>query len=118
MPREPRSDIAALRDMLEAGLEVLEFTRDKTWSDYQASTQFRRSVERSIEIIGEAARSVSDGTQAAHPEIAWGKIIPARHRLAHEYDRLDDSIVWSIAVRHVPTLVEQLRAILPPDPVA
>lgn len=104
--------------MLEAAREVVEFAAGKTWADYQASTQLRRSIERSIEIIGEAARRVTLDCQSKHPEIPWARIIPTRHRLAHEYDRLDDSIVWSIATKHVPALIPQLVAILPPDPPA
>ena len=105
-----------MRDMLEAAREVVEFVSGKTWTDYQSSKQLRRSVERSVEIIGEAARHVSRPCQEAHPEIPWATIIPQRHRLAHEYDRIDDGIIWSVATRHVPVLVEQLVAILPPDP--
>lgn len=118
MRPDPGADIAYLRDMLEAAREVVEFSTGKTWGDYQASKQLRRSIERSIEIIGEAARRVSLECQQRHAEIPWNKIIPARHRLAHEYDRLDDSIVWSIAERHVPALIVQLEAIVPPDPSA
>ncbi|MCW5766335.1 MAG: DUF86 domain-containing protein [Phycisphaeraceae bacterium] len=105
-----------MRDMLEAAREVVEFAAGKTWSDYRASTQLRRSIERSIEIIGEAARRVSPDCQAQHPAIPSDRIIPTRHRLAHEYDRLDDAIVWSIAIRHVPTLIAELERVLPPDP--
>lgn len=114
--REEKADIAYLRDMLEAAREVVEFCSGKSWGDYQASKQLRRSVERSIEIVGEAARKVSPAMQTQLPEIPWGKIIPARHRLAHEYDRLDDAIMWSIATRHIPVLIGQLEQLLPPDP--
>ncbi|MDX2118262.1 MAG: HepT-like ribonuclease domain-containing protein [Planctomycetota bacterium] len=106
-----------MRDMLEAACEVVEFTQGRTWDDYRDSKQLRRSVERSIEIIGEAARRVTRATQSKHPQIPWDRVIPTRHRLAHEYDSLDDSIVWSIATKHVPPLIQSLKAILPPDPV-
>jgi len=116
MPRDRKNDVAYLRDMLGACREVMEFAADRTWADYQANTMLRRSIERSVEIVGEAARMVSAEFQAEHPQIPWDKIIPSRHRLAHEYDRIDDSIVWSVAVRHVPVLLKQLEAIVPPDP--
>jgi len=109
-------DIASMRDMLSAAREVVLFTRGRSWSDYQQDLQLRRSVERSIEIVGEAARRVSAATQLKHAQIPWAKIIPSRHRLAHEYDAIDDGIVWSIATKYVPLLVPQLEAVLPPDP--
>lgn len=105
-----------MRDMLGAAREVMEFCAGQTWEDYTRSKQLRRSVERSIEIVGEAARRVSPETQSLHDRIPWSRIIPARHRLAHEYDGLDDAIVWSIATKHVPALVAELERVLPPDP--
>lgn len=116
MPAESREDVAYLRDMLGAAREVVEFSAGKTWADFKGDTLLRRAIERSVEIIGEAARRVSRECQDRHADIPWGKIIPERHRLAHEYDRIDDSIIWSVAIRHVPLLVEQLTSILPPDP--
>lgn len=109
-------DIASMRDMLGAAREVVQFTAGRSWSDYQHDVQLRRSVERSVEITGEAARRVSAATQSKHPQIPWAKIIPSRHRLAHEYDAIDDGIVWSIATKYAPVLIAQLEAILPPDP--
>ena len=39
----------------------------------------RSAVERQIEIIGEAARKVSDSFQQQHPEIPWTGIVGQRH---------------------------------------
>jgi uncharacterized protein with HEPN domain len=116
MPRKDKDDIAFLRDMLSAAREVVEFSAGRTWADYQSDKALRRCVERSIELVGEAARHISDECQAAHPEIPWNKIIPQRHRLAHDYDTIDDSIIWSVAVKYIPPLIVQLEATLPPDP--
>lgn len=110
------ADVAYLRDMLGAAREVVEFSSGKTWDQYQSQLLLRRAIERSVEIIGEAARNVSRLCQEKYAHIPWAKIVPARHRLAHEYDRIDDTIVWSIATRHVPELLKQLEAIVPPDP--
>jgi uncharacterized protein with HEPN domain len=71
-------------------------------------------VERQIEIIGEAARKVSDPFKAAHPEIPWRKIIAQRHVLAHEYGDVDPRLVWRVASVHIPALHAQLRELLPP----
>jgi len=59
---------------------------------------------------------VSRERQWALGEISWHRIIPARHRLAHEYDQIDDTIVWSIATRHIPTLITIVERVLSPDP--
>jgi uncharacterized protein with HEPN domain len=46
-------------------------------------------VERNIEIIGEAARRISDDLKQEYPEIPWRKIITQRNVLIHDYDDID-----------------------------
>ncbi|MEZ6232681.1 MAG: HepT-like ribonuclease domain-containing protein [Phycisphaerales bacterium] len=118
MPRERPTgdDVVHVADILRFAREVVEFVRGKTWDDYQSSVALRRMVERSVELIGEAARRVSDEFEAAHPEIPWNRIIVQRHRIAHEYDTLDDAIIWSVATKYVPLLIKQIEPILPPMP--
>jgi uncharacterized protein with HEPN domain len=73
-------------------------------------------VERNIEIIGEAARRLSDDFRNQHPEIPWRVIMATRHILAHDYDAVDNDIVWRILTDHLPPLIKQLHALLPPPP--
>jgi len=53
-----------------------------------------RATERSVEIIGEAARHVSPEFIAAHPEIPWRQIIGQRNILAHEYGQIDHEMLF------------------------
>jgi len=69
-----------------------------------------------LEIIGEAARRLSDEFRAAHPGIPWRKVIGLRNVLAHRYDEVDDVEVWRLAREEIPPLVQQLEAVLPPAP--
>ena len=73
----------------------------------------RGAVERHIEIIGEAARRISESTKQAHPEIPWRAIIGQRNVLAHEYDEILHEAVWAIATRRLPELRTALREIIP-----
>lgn len=68
-----RTDAVFLWDMLDAAQAVVEFTTGKSFDDYQRERLLRAGVERSIEIIGEAARRVSRAFQSQHPEIPWTK---------------------------------------------
>jgi len=115
MPSE-RRDPAYLSDMLSAAEAVVRFTEGRTFAELLSDDMLRASVERKIEIIGEAARRVSEGFRAAHPEIEWRKIIATRHIFAHDYDEIDYEVVWRIATIHAPALVEQLRAVLVAGP--
>jgi len=55
MPRE-KSDLKYVWDMLDAASTVQELVRGKSFEDYERTKMLRLAVERSIEIIGEAAR--------------------------------------------------------------
>src|SRR5439155_18783892 len=101
MPPE-KPDAGWLWDMLDAANAVTEFIRDKTFPQYIAERLLRSAVERQIEIIGEAARHVSDELQSTHPEIPWRPIIAQRHVLAHEYGELRHDLLWRVATVHIP----------------
>ena len=111
--RPETHDAAYLWDMLDAAQAVGTFVADKTFEDYVTDRLLRGAVERHIEIIGEAARKVSDGFKAAHPEIPWQPIIVQHHVLAHEYGEIKHERIWDVAVRHIPLLIEQLRSFHP-----
>lgn len=112
-PSEP--DAARLWDMLAAAREVVSFAAGVSVDQYVADRMRQRAVERSVEIIGEAARGLSKPFRDADPEIEWRPIIAQRHILAHEYAAVLPSRLWRVATVHVPTLIEQLEALLPDE---
>jgi uncharacterized protein with HEPN domain len=115
MPRD-RSDDAALFDMLQAAQGVLRHATGKTRDDYEREELLRDAVERKIEIVGEAARRLSKGFREQHPQVPWRVIMATCHILAHDYDEVDNDIVWRIVTDHIPPLIEQLTPLIPPQP--
>jgi len=69
----------------------------------------RLAVERLLEIIGEAARALSDECRARFAEVPWSDVVGLRTVLAHHYRRVDPNQVWTIAAVEVPRLVAQLN---------
>lgn len=57
-----------------------------------------------IQIIGEAARKLSDSMRNTHPEIPWPQIITMRNVLVHDYFGLDLQEVWMAVERDIPDL--------------
>jgi uncharacterized protein with HEPN domain len=111
----PTDDPALLRDMLDACDRIARFVAAKTLEDYRADDLLRSAVERQIQIIGEAARRLSEGFRAAHAHVPWRAVIAQRHILAHEYGAVEDALIWRVAVVHVPALSLQLRRLEPAD---
>jgi uncharacterized protein with HEPN domain len=80
------------------------------------------AVIRKLEIIGEAAKHLSDAVKQLAPSTPWRKIAGMRDRLTHEYFGVDLALVWTVADRELPLLrstVDQLAARMksPPDPL-
>ena len=113
--RPEERDKAHLWDMLDAALAVEEFIRGKTYHDYLTNRMLRGAVERNVEIVGEAARRVSEATRQAHPEIPWRAIVGQRNVLAHEYDEILHEAIWRIATARIPELIAMLRTIMPDE---
>lgn len=70
----------------------------------------RNAVERNLEIIGEAARCVSDETRSHNPNIPWKSIIGLRNVLTHEYGEIRYEILWSVVQEKLSLLIQQLEA--------
>ncbi len=76
--------MAYLWDMLDAAPSVIQFAGERTFEDYLDHPVIQAAGERKIEIIGEAARRVSDEFKKSHTDIPWRRIVGQRHILAHE----------------------------------
>jgi uncharacterized protein with HEPN domain len=111
MDRDP----AYLLDMLNAAKEIRSLSAGLSEPAFVASKLHQYALVKLIEIIGEAARAISEETKTAHPEIPWVPIIDMRNHLVHRYFRIDLPRVWDVVQNHVPPLIAQLEPLIPPD---
>lgn len=105
-------DQSALLDMLEHCRGIIASVDGRSFLTYCADDNLRYALERRIEIIGEAAKRISDSIKSEHPEIPWKKIMAMRNLLAHEYGEVEDEIVWRVTQTHIPVLTEQIQDII------
>jgi uncharacterized protein with HEPN domain len=103
-----------LRDILEAAKLARSYVAEKTLDEFLADTQCQDAVIRRLEIVGEAARRLSDSTRSARPDLPWRKMIGMRNIMIHGYDAVDLSVVWDTAQRELPTLIAALEPLLEP----
>jgi uncharacterized protein with HEPN domain len=71
-----------------------------------------RAVERTLEIIGEAARGLSDNLRRQFPQTPWRQIVGQRNFIAHVYDAVDDRRLWEVARNRLSPLIAELEGIL------
>jgi uncharacterized protein with HEPN domain len=113
--RDPR-DPACLWDMLDAAKTLVEIFDGVTVERYLNERALQLIAERSLEIIGEAAKSVSVGFKAHHPEIPWKHIVAQRNVIAHEYGEIKQERLWRVVHDDMPPLVTKLEKLLPFNP--
>ena len=80
------------------------FTEGMTFDQFATDTKTAYAVVRSLEIIGEATKSISDDIRAKYPEVPWRKMAGMRDKLAHDYISVDWEVVWSAVKLHIPEL--------------
>ena len=102
-------DLAYLWDMREACQEICDFLSGRSLEEFQNDKMLRRAVERSLEIVGEAARHVSDEYMSGHAGIPWKSIIGLRNLLAHEYGETRVDRLYLTAAEKVPELLRHLE---------
>jgi uncharacterized protein with HEPN domain len=102
-----------LWDIADSAQFISDELDGATFEEYQRDRRLRLAVERSFEIIGEAARRMANqdpATAALLPELA--QLISFRNVLAHGYDTIDDEKVWSIIQHSLPVLQAEVDALL------
>ncbi len=67
---------------------------------------------KQIEIIGEAANSISKETKAKFTEIEWKQMAGMRHILIHEYFGVDNNLIWQVIMEDIPKLRSKIENII------
>ena len=106
------ADRLRLEHMLASAGAALSFASGKSRENLASDRMLLRSIERELEIVGEAANKVSKEFRLAHPEIPWEDMIGMRHRLIHAYFDVDLDMVWQTVIEDLPNLAPLLEAAL------
>lgn len=111
-------DAARLWDMLEASRTIIRILGNRSLYDFTADQGeiVRLAVERTLEILGEAARGVSKELRRQHPELPWKDLVGLRNVISHQYEKVDDAEIYRICREQIPGLIELLVPLVPPPP--
>jgi uncharacterized protein with HEPN domain len=110
-----KDDLLYIGHMLDSARKAQSFIHDQSREDYDQDEPLRLALAHLLQIIGEAARRVSESFWIAHPEIPWQAIIGMRHKVVHDYLYVDEDIVWKTATEDLPLLISELAKLVPPD---
>lgn len=107
-----KDDTVFLRHIRDAINKIQEYTRGMDYEDFRASSLVQDGVIRQLEIMGEAAKNLSQETREKHPYIPWKDMAGMRDKLIHQYFGVDIAGIWDTAEQDIPTLKKYLIKLL------
>ena len=105
----PLDDAIRIRHIIEAAEEALSFCEGMDEGGFRSDRRTQRAVVQCIEVIGEAARMVSEATRKQVPAVPWEQIVGMRHRIVHVYFDIDLLLVWAVVEQDLRPLIQALR---------
>ena len=105
-------DSGYLWDMLDTAREARDLMHGFTLEALLADTRTRRALERTLEILGEAANRVSVPTRESLPQVPWAQIIGQRNVIAHGYAVLDHGRLFRTVTDDLPGLIAAMERIV------
>jgi len=110
MPK--RGDKEFVLDMLIACGRILKYTENLSYDDFCKNEMVLDAVVRNIEVLGEAAKNVSENVKNRYGDVEWREIARTRDKIIHFYFGVDVSIVWDIATKDIPVLKSKLEGLV------
>jgi uncharacterized protein with HEPN domain len=106
-----RDDLVRIRHMIDAAEAAIRFVSDRKREDLDSDDMLRLALLQAVQIVGEAASKLSVEARNELGDVPWPRITGMRHRLVHAYMNVDEDILWTTAVDHLPSLVRRLREV-------
>ena len=100
----PRGDKEFLSDILESIKRIRSYSNNVSYSQFLKDIKTQDSIVRNLEIIGEAAKRISDELKKNNPSVEWKNISDLRNRLIHDYFGINLDVVWGIIEEDLATL--------------
>lgn len=107
-----RDQILFLEDILESIQFIDQYICDLDYSDFINDRKTFDAVLRNLEVIGEAAKNISDQVKSSNDNINWKGMAGMRDKLIHGYFGVDPEIVWETIKNRLPEIETQIKDIL------
>lgn len=101
-----------LQDILDAMLAIEQFVEGIGFEEFKEDDKTSSAVVRKLEIIGEAAKQITDDIKSKYPQLPWKEMAGMRDRLIHFYFGIKYELVWHTIKDVIPVVKPVIREIL------
>jgi len=105
MKKDPKIFI---EHILESILKIESFSKGLTRENFFKDELRQSAVIRQLEIIGEAAKNLSEKLKEETKEIPWRDVAGLRDKIIHHYFDVDYKTIWDIVQNNLPELKQVL----------
>ncbi|MBU0559605.1 MAG: DUF86 domain-containing protein [Bacteroidota bacterium] len=107
-----KHNLVYLQHILDEINFITNEIKNLTYDSFVESEIYTRAFSRSIEIIGEAVKNLSNDFRQAHKDIEWKKISGMRDKLIHQYFSVDYDLLWDVVKNKLPAIKDEINLIV------
>ncbi len=101
-----------------AAQTACSYVKDMTKGEFVADQKTQDAVALQLVVIGAAAARLSANDTdfvASYPSWPWTEIRGMRNRIAHDYHRIDQGVIWETVQTALPGLIRAIESLGPLD---
>ena len=108
-----KDNLVYLRQIIDYINDIESYVGLTDFAAFEANNLLQDAVIRKIELIGEAAKRLSDSfwEQYRHT-LPLAAAVSTRNRLIHQYDDIDLKIIWNTIQNDLPELKKKLTGLI------
>ncbi len=103
-------DKSYLERMAKYSTKIIKYMDGvKSFEEFEANEEKMDAIVFNLEQIGETAKKISIETKEKLSCIHWPSIIGLRNMISHDYEGIKLTIIFEIATKNIPELLENLN---------
>lgn len=107
-----KDDLVYIHHIEDAIEKIEKYVQGIDFDFFSSDSKTIDAVIREIEIIGEAAKNISDNFRNSHPDFAFREATSMRNMLIHEYFGVNLKVVWNTVFEDLPKLKKSVEKVL------
>lgn len=112
VPDRKERDLVKCEDMRLYAKRARAYLGMRSLDEFLDDDLIQAAVVRCVEVVGEAARQVSEETRARAPDVPWPLVIGMRNVLAHDYGIVNLDKVYDVVTVYLPMLLGHLNTLI------